>query len=85
MTMPAGFEPTSTHRNWKGKIRCAYCRANGWPDTSLTGWPQWWGHRHGENCARKPPKQASKDETSTLREQPADATLPPNLTGRDQT
>jgi len=52
LIIPDGFQPTSTHYRWQGKIRCAYCTATGY--LSNQHHPRWWGRRHGPNCERHP-------------------------------
>lgn len=49
-----GFVPTSTGPRWRGKYRCAYCNVDGWISENWLHVPRWWGHRHGENCKKRP-------------------------------
>lgn len=46
------FSVTSTHRNWRGKIKCNHCKATGYPG-SIEKNPLWWGQTHGRNCVKR--------------------------------
>lgn len=46
------FEVTSTHANWRGKVKCDHCNAKGYAGSVETN-PLWWGQRHGRNCRYK--------------------------------
>lgn len=50
------FVPTSTHRNWKGKVKCLWCGRQGWPQGG-----QRWQRKHGVNCAERPSKAEATD------------------------
>lgn len=65
--IPRHFTATSTHKNWKGKIRCAYCKAEGWPDPFGRN-PLWWGLRHGDNCKNKAEAVRKTETADRVRE-----------------
>ena len=49
--IPEHYVPTSFHKNWQGKIKCAYCNQAGWP---VFGHPIYWTNKHGEFCSQRP-------------------------------
>lgn len=51
--IPKYFGPTSVSTRWRGKIKCAYCNVQGWPQDPNWYNKQWWGLRHGENCKKR--------------------------------
>lgn len=46
------FVATSSHPNWRGKIRCKFCKSTGYGG-SVEENPYWWGQRHGPNCKQR--------------------------------
>jgi hypothetical protein len=48
------FVPTSTHRSWRGKYRCMWCKRTGYTWEGCTEYSYWWGNTHGKNCRKRP-------------------------------
>lgn len=53
----AGFDFTSSHPNWRGKVKCAHCNKQGYPPNptaSVQAHNDWWGNKHGIHCKKAP-------------------------------